>query len=183
MKTWAPLCLLALALAAGLSACVTAAPQHLGAAPAHRSETPAHRSELVRVGEWRLTVHREAFTGATTCRLMRRWMEFRRQTLIIHLPTRIDSSSAVYRIDQGAAFWTRDDQMRMARKGFALDNDNLNNPSGGLVRIPAERLVGARLVFIEAVANTPRPYMFRIDGLDKALVLAGQMGCGSGGLD
>lgn len=180
MKTWALPWLLA--LAASLSACATPAPRRLGAAPTHRSETPPHRSEVVRVGDWRLTVHREAFTGAVTCRLARRWMEFRRQTLIIHLPTRVDSSAAVYRIDQGSPFWVRQDQMRMARLGFALDNDNLDNPSGGLVRIPAERLVGARLVFIEAVANT-RPYMFRIDGLDVALARAGQFGCGGGGFD
>ena len=181
MKLWALPWLLP--LAASLSACVTTAPQHSSAVPTHRSQTAPPRSELTRVGNWRLSVHREAFTGTVTCRLTRRWMEYRRQTLIIHLPTRIDSSAAVYRIDQGAPVWVRDDQMRMARKGFALDNDNLDNPSGGLVRIPAERLVGARQVFIEAIANTPRPYMFRIDGFDTVLALAGQLGCGSGGFD
>jgi len=141
-----------------------------------------HPGETTRVGDWRLTVHREVFTGVVTCKLVRGRTEYRRHTLIVHLPARVDTSAAVYRIDQGKPFWVRQDQMRTARMGFALDDDSLENPSGGLVRIPAERLVGAHALSIEATTNLT-PFQFRIDGLDAALARAGRLGCDAGGLD
>jgi hypothetical protein len=129
-----------------------------------------------RVDGWTLRVQADRFTGAHTCRLWRGGIDYQRQALVFHLPASIDTAGAVYRIDGGPAVPAASDEPELAALGFALHDDDLDNPSGGLVRIPSHRLTAAEAVKIEAAPGR-RPVKFRISGLTAALAAARQAGC------
>lgn len=140
----------------------------------HPSEV--HR-ERHRVGPWTLTVVQDRFAGRTQCRLAARDMDYQRGALVIHLSPKADTFDAVYRIDGGPPQSVRADALELLRLGFALHQDDLANPSGGLVRIPADRLAGATRVDVEARPGAP-VYTFRVDALAPALDAARAAGCG-----
>jgi hypothetical protein len=135
------------------------------------------RGEAHRVAGWTVTAHVERFTGRMACQVTRPGVAYRRQALVFRLSPRIDTSAAVYRVDAGAPVWARTDEPELARLGFALHGDDLNNPSGGVVRVPQGRLAGARAVQIETAADH-RPFKFVIAGLAEALDAAKRAGCG-----
>lgn len=137
-------------------------------------------SEVSHVGGWTVRAHLERFTGAHVCSVTRPKVTVERQAVVFHLPRSVDTSGAVYRIDGGAPFWSRNDQAELARQGFALHGDSLTNPSGGLVRIPLDRLASGRSVEIEAAADH-RPFRFSVYGLDTALAAAKATGCAEAG--
>lgn len=145
---------------------------HLWGAP------PANGPAAVRpdLGGWHLRVRRDRFTGEVSCRLADRGATYERGAVVFHLAPTVDTSAAVYRIDWGAPFHASDDAPELAHMGFALHLDELDNPSGGLVRVPVRKLVGARLVSIE-----PRPnggnVRYKINGLSAALSVADHTGC------
>ena len=142
------------------------------------SHKPAPR-EVSHVAGWTLRVHAERFTGRLACQLSRPRIDYRRHALVFHLSARTDTAAAVYRIDNGPPLWSRDDDLDLARLGFALHSDDLDNPSGGLVRIPEQRIVAARTVSIEARADGS-PARFKIDGFATALDAAHKAGCREG---
>jgi hypothetical protein len=123
------------------------------------------------VNGWKLTVRLDRFTYRRTCSLHRDYVHYERQALVFHLPPYIDTSHAAYRIDNGTPRWVSADAMDLARLGFALHDDDLNNPSGGVVRITLARLAGGRQVEIE-----PKPFgpwmRFHADGIQAALAAA-----------
>jgi hypothetical protein len=127
-------------------------------------------------GAWTLNVRVDSFSTGHVCKLSRPGAEYRRQAVVFHLSPNVDTSQAVYRIDAGAPRAVRDDQVTLARLGFALNNDDLDNPSGGLVRIPVDQLLGAAAVRIETTAFG-RARKFDIAGLKPALAAAGAAGC------
>jgi hypothetical protein len=129
------------------------------------------------ISGWVLSVRSDRFAGRILCRLGRPKIDYLRQTLVFHLPASSDTSGAIYRVDGGSPIWGQDDQMELVRLGFALHNDDLSNPSGGLVRIPLHRLVNARTVRIEVTPVRPS-VKFKIDGLAQALEVARNAGCG-----
>jgi hypothetical protein len=128
------------------------------------------------VNGWTVRADSDRFTGQMICHLSRGRVGYEKQALVLHLPSHIDTSNAVYRIDGGQPDWVRDDEMELARLGFALHDDNLNNPSGGLVRIPERRVGSASAVSIETVTNR-RPITVNIDGFAPALEAASKAGC------
>lgn len=125
---------------------------------------------------WALRVQADRFTGAHSCRLFRGAMDVQRQALVVHLPTRLDTAGAVYRVDGGPTVPAVADDGELAGMGFALHNDDLDNPSGGLVRIPLRRLAAAGEVQIEPAPGR-RPLKFKLGGLAAALAAARQAGC------
>ena len=129
-----------------------------------------------RVDGWTLRIQGDRFTGARRCQLSRGAMDYQRQALVFHLSARIDTAGAVYRIDGGPAVAAASDEPELAAQGFALHDDDLDNPSGGLVRIPVHRLTGAGEVQIEPAPGR-RPIKFKIGGLAGALAAARQAGC------
>ncbi len=128
------------------------------------------------VAGWRLTVTEDSFARQTTCLLRRAKASYGRQALTLHLPQRVDAFTAVYRVDGGAPVQARADEIELAHLGFTLNADHLNNPSGGLVRIPVKRVTGAREVSVKTERQR-HPESFRIEGLDKALAAAKAAGC------
>jgi hypothetical protein len=128
------------------------------------------------LGPWSLTLATDRFSGLRTCKLSRKGVDYERSALVFHLPRKIDTADAIYRIDNGAPFAAAKDLPELARQGFALENDDLANPSGGLVRIPTDRLGLARTVSIETRPRV-RLFSFRIDGFASALATAREAGC------
>jgi len=132
-----------------------------------------------RVAGWVVETHRDRFTGHLTCQVHRGRVSVARKAVIFHFPVRIDTFDAAYRIDGGPLWRARDDAAELASMGFRLhDDDSLDNPSGGIVRIPAHRLEGAQRVRIEA-APYAKAYQFALAGLDGALDVASNRGCDS----
>jgi hypothetical protein len=126
-------------------------------------------------GGWTLHARQDGFTGQTSCRLVRGHAEWRRGAVTFHLGGNVDTSGAVYRIDDGPAMTAASDQPAVAALGFAIWRDDLANPSAGVVRIPAEKLASAHLVRIEA--HIGRVYGFGVDGLTAAVEAAKAKGC------
>jgi hypothetical protein len=126
---------------------------------------------------WTLDVRTDRFEAATVCRLSKGAMRYGRQAVTFQFSARLNTSGAVYRIDGGAPVSVRSDVLELARLGFTLDADDLNNPSGGRVRIPETRLAGAHSVSIETRSNG-QTVKFRLEGLQPALDAAKAAGCG-----
>jgi hypothetical protein len=129
-----------------------------------------------RVAGWTLVVRKDSFSGAVACRLTRSKIAYARHALTIRLPAKVNSAAALYRIDSGPVLRAEDDQMEIARLGFALQDDDLANPSGGLVRIPERRVLTAVSVHIQAIPGR-QPAAFRVSGLADALNAAHAAGC------
>ena len=129
-----------------------------------------------RVGVWTVRTDIDRFSGAMSCRLYAHHVEYQRGALVFHLPRSVDTSTAIYRVDAGAPVWVNSELMDMARRGFALNQDDLNNPSGGLVRVPQERVMSARSVMVEA-GGRGEVTTFKIDGFASALNAAHAAGC------
>jgi hypothetical protein len=145
--------------------------------PSHAAHTQPRVQ--TRFGAWTLNVRTDAFTGGHVCKLSQPKVDYLRQAVVLHLSPRTDTTGAVYRIDAGAPLLASVDDATIAGLGFALHNDDLANPSGGLVRVPASRLAGAKTIHVETGAFG-RATLFKIDGLSAALAAAKAAGCGEG---
>jgi hypothetical protein len=126
---------------------------------------------------WRLTVRRDLFTGRNTCRLVRGRQALDRQVLVLRLPSKVDTTAAVYRVDWGAPMPAVDDRAAVASLGLALWRDDLTNPSGGLVRIPYAKVASAHTVAVEARPRG-RIWTFSLSGLPAAVAAAKAANCG-----
>jgi hypothetical protein len=135
------------------------------------SDPAAHR-----IGAWTVRERTDRFTHRSTCAVGRPRVRYDREALVLQLPARLDTSAAVYRIDGGPVISVREDAMELARLGFALQDDDLANPSGGRVTVPARRLAGARTIRIEAKPGGA-VYSFEVDGLADALDAAARLKC------
>jgi hypothetical protein len=136
-----------------------------------------------KVAGWTLTVSHDSFSQSTRCALRRSKAIVFRHALVFRLPAQVDTSAAVYRIDGGPPMRVENDAMDLARLGFALTDDDLDNPSGGLVRIPQDKFLRAsRSVAIEATPGR-RVASFRIDGLTAAMDRAAALGCKADSFD
>ena len=141
---------------------------------------PERASDLAtnrRFGDWRLVVRNDAFAQVMHCRLTAPRMDYRRGALEFHFASNVDTSDAVYRVDSGPAVRTTGELMEIAGRGFRIHDDNLFNPSGGVVRVPQTQLAGANAVEIEAAWGR-RPVRFKLGQLDEALAAATTAGCG-----
>jgi hypothetical protein len=138
----------------------------------HAQNRVAHH----RLGLWTLETRQDLFTGAQTCRLSTPMMTYERGAVVVRLGRSVDTAQAVYRVDAGYPVETRSEVMNMAHAGFAIDRDDLANPSGGQVRIPGRRLMAAHSVWIQ---SGPQGVVLnvRTEGLAKALEAARAAGC------
>lgn len=135
---------------------------------------PGH--DKVRVAGWTYEVDQDPFTYLKSCRLYRRGVTYTHETLTFHLPPWIDTSEAIYRIDNAAAQPWRASATELAAKGVTLQRDDLRNPSGSVVPIPARQLVDANVVTIRP-SQTGSLVQFRVDGFSRAITAARSAGC------
>ncbi len=129
---------------------------------------------------WTLRVHTDRFAEHTTCRLSKRYIYYDRGALVFQLSSRANTIAAIYRIDGGPPRAASDDAMEFARLGFAIYNDDLTNPSAGLVRIPEGRLRAARAIVIEVKRSL---FKFDVSSFAAALQGARHAGCGPGAFE
>jgi hypothetical protein len=140
---------------------------------------PHYREVQVRhwhVQHWALEAKTDRFTGKTWCHLERGPMSYLRQALVFHFPVRVDTSDATYRVDAGTPQSAKSDAVALAKLGFSLYAEDLDNPSGGIVRIPMTKLLSARSVLIQIRAGR-YPTPFTIAGFSAALDSARTAGC------
>lgn len=173
--------ILSAGLAAGLMAASLQLPFTHHAAGAPAKAAPAHRQHFRpvsrwRVGRWLLTVHHERFTGAETCQVTRGRAHVERKALVLQLPPKVDTANAQYRIDAGRAFTVAEDRPALANQGFELWKDDLQNPSGAVVRVPLAKLPGAARIWVEAQRNG-QVWAFPVAGLAEAMAAAKRESC------
>jgi hypothetical protein len=125
---------------------------------------------------WVLEMRTDRFAARTDCRVYRGRLSYERQAVVFHLPRWLGTFNAAYRIDGGQLLQARDDAADLAAQGFALSDDDLDNPSGGLVRIPGRRLEGAKQVQIQPRPEV-KPIRFAVNGLGPTLEAARRLGC------
>jgi hypothetical protein len=129
-----------------------------------------------KVSGWTLDVRSNSFTDDARCHLAKGRVSFARGVLVFRLSPSVDTSEAYYRVDDGEPRTAKAELMSVAHAGLAIYDDQLANPSGGVVRIPAERVGRGKLVAIQADA-TSAPRRFDVTGLDAALGDAAKHGC------
>jgi hypothetical protein len=130
-----------------------------------------------RIGSWTLTVMHDRFAAETKCRLTTQGMNYWREAIVVRLPQSTDTSDAAYRVDDGTPRPASEDAMELAHQGFPLHHDDLANPSGGFVVVPAHLVTGANRLSVQARPGG-RVWSFKLSGLDTALEAARAAGCG-----
>ena len=121
-----------------------------------------------RIEGWRLEVRRDDFAHVVLCRLSRPHAFAKASDLVWRLGSKIDTSSALYRIDDGPP---------VAAPFFALSaSANLANPSDGRIALDLSELSAAKRVSAEVRAGG-HVYSLRVQGLGQALAAAQTAGC------
>ena len=128
------------------------------------------------VGDWRLTVATDRFSGERRCRLASAAgnVVYRRGTPAIRLPRIPNSSDAVVRVDAGTPVRWRDLIPELVRR----DPGVLSTRDPRWLSIPLARIEKARVVWISPGFGK-RGRAYRTAGLDAALERAAAFGCGS----
>jgi hypothetical protein len=107
-----------------------------------------------RLGDWRLDVARDGFSGAIACRLeMHHHRALVRAGAVgFRFPRHWDLTNAVYRLDDGAPRRSRDDIPRLLALGVPFDRGPIDNAADGWIWIPLAALDDVRTIVFE-----PRP--------------------------
>jgi len=103
-------------------------------------------------------------------------MSYARGTIGLHLDPDTDVSGAWYGVDDRPPSPWRDDHPALVARRVTLDAGSLSNPTGGVVLIPAEKLVGARMVAVR-VDREASMVRFKLKGFQQALEAARANGC------
>jgi hypothetical protein len=130
--------------------------------------------QRVMLGDWRLTIATDRFSGERRCRLATRKgnIAYSDGTATIRLSGVFNASEAVIRVDNGAPVRWRDLIPALARldPGFASEGAARQLP------IPAELVKYARAVAVSP-AFGKRARTYRVAGFDVALERAAALGC------
>jgi hypothetical protein len=127
--------------ALSLAGCAASAPM-AQAGVFHRAPSRVVRDH-VRQGDWRLDLARDRFSGALACRLQTRDGKaiYRAGAVGFRFDHDWDVTGAVYRIDMGPVQTMRDDLPRLLALHTPIDSGSMDNPTGGIVWVPYEKLV------------------------------------------
>ena len=129
-----------------------------------------------RFGPWTLEIQRDAFTGVLSCSLRAHRMVFMHASVAFQFSPNLNTFDADYRRDSAAAMPWRTNLMALAGHGVRFQTDDLRNPSGGLVAIPYNAIMGAQAVWIRPSPRST-PVRFKVDRLPIALEVAKRDGC------
>ena len=131
----------------------------------------------IRTGQWTIVVTRDRFADAVSCQMRAHDVTYAGGAVTFHFGAKVHTYEASYRIDDGPAISWRANAMTLAQTGALTPSDDLLNPSGGRVTLPAKLLDGAQSVTVRTSARA-RPRTFRIGDLAEALTTAAAAGCG-----
>lgn len=139
---------------------------------------PKISHESTRLGDWRLDIAKNSFSGEIVCRLRARNLKgfYSAGAVGFRFKHKWNVEDAVYRIDDGEPRAVRDDLSDLVARGVPLDRGNMENASGGVVWIPYERLAEADTITIEARSDR-RAVTFHFRGLASLHDLAQERGC------
>jgi hypothetical protein len=138
---------------------------------------PIARSHTI-VGDWRLDMRRDRFTGEIACRLLARNHKafFAAGAVAFRFPDTWNTGRAIYRVDSGELRRWREDLPELTRIGAPIERGGVDNPSKGLVWIPLRRLEEASSIAIEARPDRA-PVTFHFRGLHGLYQAAVERGC------
>ena len=142
----------------------------------HLFGQPQVRETTRHIGGWTLRVERDSFTGSAACWIGKQDIEFQRDALVFHLGHDVDTSDAVFRVDEGAVRSVRVAKLEDERRGIYLNGGPLENPSAGLVALPSAYVLGAQRIYIRATPSH-LPRVFKVGRLADVLAAADQAGC------
>ena len=133
-------------------------------------------------GDWRLDVSRDRFTGSIACRLRAHGgRQIYRAGAVGFAVGAPNAMNAAYRIDGGDTVAARGDVLRLITQHVPLERGGMDDPSGGYVWIPFDRLDKATLVAIEPWPGA-RPKVVRLNGMVALHDLALTRGCAPDGV-
>jgi hypothetical protein len=140
------------------------------------------RNKTYQLKGWMMDIQKDGFTGQVRCHLfsMRTLSQGRityaQNTLGFELDPGQSTLNAWYRIDNRPAQRANDLYPRLVAERVAGSEGSLENPTGGVVLIPAADLANARTVTIR-VNEQAAPKRFNLKGFDGALKAARYNGC------
>jgi len=133
--------------------------------------------EHYRQGDWRLDVSRDRFSGAVACRLRAHGgRQIYRAGAVGFAVGALDMTHAAYRIDGGDPVAARSNVPQLIAQHVPIELGGLDNPSGGYVWIPLDKLATADWVAIEPRPGA-RPKVVRLTGMIALHDLAVTHGC------
>jgi len=136
------------------------------------------RQERTSLGDWRLDIARDRFSGAIACRLMARDHHalYRAQAVAFGLRHARDVARAVYRIDGGPPRASRDDLPALIAARAPIDRGPMDDPQQGLVWVPLAVLATGNNIAIEPGPGQ-RIHRFHYRGLVALHDIAVERGC------
>jgi hypothetical protein len=137
--------------------------------------TTLHKSE-VRTAGWTISVRRDSFVGSTTCEAHRGPVQVKNGLVVFSLGSTVDTSLAEYRIDAGQPHSVTDVAFRLRVMGAPKLIEPLDNPSRGLVIVPAADLTSAQSVWIRATPKVA-PRRFIVSGLSAVAEREAALSC------
>ena len=146
--------------------------------PLHQPQT---KTSSYATPAWHVSVEKDRFTGLSACKLYqglwaRRTVSYAHDAVVFHFSHKLNTTQAWYRLDGGPTKPWADVYPRLVQAGVVLDGQSLDNPTGGLVMLPAAELAGVHTVTIR-VNQRSNPRTFEVDGFSDALASAQARGC------
>jgi hypothetical protein len=137
---------------------------------------PDKKTEHLRVGNWGLDVVQDRFTGSIGCEIRKSAITYRHGVVVFQFGHNVDTANAEFRVDNGPARPVSSVTVEAAGLGARFGSDNLDNPSDGVVNIPASVISNARQVSIRPNARSNHR-TFDLTGLAQAVVAARSHRC------
>jgi hypothetical protein len=136
------------------------------------------RDERTSLGDWRLDIARDRFSGGVACRLAARDHRalYRAQAVAFDLRQAHNPGRAVYRIDGGPPRASRDDLPGLIAANVPMDRGSMDNPKQGLVWVPLAVLATGNSIAIEPGPGQ-RIRRFHYRGLVALHAIAVERGC------
>ncbi len=132
--------------------------------------------ERAQVGPWRLEVAHDGFTGKTLCVVRNGDMTYHHGVMTFDFGGGTDTAEAQFRLDDGPPVKTVILASQAAGLGARFGSNDLRNPSGGVVHIPASALGQAQQISIRPGERADHR-VFSLGGLPEALDAARAKGC------
>jgi hypothetical protein len=134
------------------------------------------------IDNWQLIIQKDGFTGRVSCQLYRLKtlsqgrITYAQETFGFEMGTDDNSLNAWYRIDKSPAKAWQDIYPTLAENRVKLLGGTFENPTGGVVLIPATEVKNAKAVTIR-IDQKKAPKRFLLGRFEKAKSAADRLGC------
>jgi hypothetical protein len=130
------------------------------------------------LGEWRLIVEHDSFSGERTCHLRSKNKKvlFVGNAVGFRFGRHKNTLDAWVKVDGAQAYRWRDDLPELSRLGVAINGASLDAPTDGVVWLPLARIEDANRVDIQ-LWQGKRPKQFHFRGMAGLRDIARETGC------